>query len=321
MRLFNDNGLPIYINKSEDLVTTIAETKAGFISLALEKNKLAIPFVEEAKYLKSTIKQVDCAYDLLKFKKIQRALLTAAGVSDKASKYFNDHDKEKAIESFIEEFLLPAGNRFIDEFIYRFLLTKGDSLGGSMRNLIGNYAEIKLTRALLSVLSINNIDTLYLDKKTKKWQKAIFSEPDIENNAKGLYWKINSKHRTLLYNKSLKIVDNKNIDLCLLNCDNNNIKNELNNSKAFLALGELKGGIDPAGADEHWKTANSALERIRTSFNEHKCSPNVLFVGAAIENSMAVEIYNQLKNKKLSYAANLTKEEQLFAMCELIINL
>ena len=23
-------------------------------------------------------------------------------------------------------------------------------------------------------------------------------------------------------------------------------------------LGELKGGIDPAGADEHWKTGNAA---------------------------------------------------------------
>ncbi len=26
-----------------------------------------------------------------------------------------------------------------------------------------------------------------------------------------------------------------------------------------LMLGELKGGIDPAGADEHWKTANTVL--------------------------------------------------------------
>ena len=31
------------------------------------------------------------------------------------------------------------------------------------------------------------------------------------------------------------------------------------NPKHYLACGELKGGIDPAGADEHWKTAGKAL--------------------------------------------------------------
>jgi hypothetical protein len=33
-----------------------------------------------------------------------------------------------------------------------------------------------------------------------------------------------------------------------------------------IALGELKGGIDPGGADEHWKTAQAAFNRIRQAF-------------------------------------------------------
>jgi hypothetical protein len=33
-------------------------------------------------------------------------------------------------------------------------------------------------------------------------------------------------------------------------------------------LGELKGGIDPAGADEHWKTARTALQRIDDAFRK-----------------------------------------------------
>ena len=35
-------------------------------------------------------------------------------------------------------------------------------------------------------------------------------------------------------------------------------------------FGELKGGIDPAGADEHWKTGNSALVRIRKAFEDYQ---------------------------------------------------
>ncbi|HAJ78349.1 MAG TPA: hypothetical protein DCO75_01135, partial [Fibrobacteres bacterium] len=33
---------------------------------------------------------------------------------------------------------------------------------------------------------------------------------------------------------------------------------------------ELKGGIDPAGADEHWKTAKTAIDRIVSAFKKRK---------------------------------------------------
>jgi len=41
-----------HLNSYEDLVTPYEEIRAGFIALALEKNKKATPFVEEAKALK-----------------------------------------------------------------------------------------------------------------------------------------------------------------------------------------------------------------------------------------------------------------------------
>ncbi len=36
------------ITKAADLVTSREETRAGFISMALEKNYIAVPYVEEA---------------------------------------------------------------------------------------------------------------------------------------------------------------------------------------------------------------------------------------------------------------------------------
>lgn len=89
-----------------------------------------------------------------------------------------------------------------------------------------------------------------------------------------------------------------------------------------IMFGELKGGIDPAGADEHWKTGNSALNRIRESFNkagypEMKTS----FIGAAIQYSMAEEIYNQLTEVTLTNASNLTNNNQLIEYCNWLIEL
>ncbi|MEH2435556.1 MAG: AvaI/BsoBI family type II restriction endonuclease [Nostoc sp.] len=78
--------------------------------------------------------------------------------------------------------------------------------------------------------------------------------------------------------------------------------------------GELKGGIDPAGADEHWKTAQAALNRIREAFSRVGHSPLTFFVGSAIARRMAGEIWNQLENGTLSNAANLNQENQVVSI-------
>ncbi|MEK7253780.1 MAG: AvaI/BsoBI family type II restriction endonuclease, partial [Bacteroidota bacterium] len=49
--------------------------------------------------------------------------------------------------------------------------------------------------------------------------------------------------------------------------------------------------------------------------------PHTFFVAAAIENSMATEIFTQLQNRTLSHAANLTHDEQLTGVCDWLVNL
>ncbi len=117
----------------------------------------------------------------------------------------------------------------------------------------------------------------------------------------------------------------KNVDLSILEGTPEHLKKGkhsiIHNINSYVALGELKGGLDPAGADEHWKTANSALERIRKSFARKKKKPLTFFIGAAIENSMASEIFKQMKSGQLNNAANLTDDDQLTSICKWIINL
>ena len=314
-----------HLQSYENLVTPYEATRAGFLSLALEKSRKATPFIEAAKALKTLAIKAKSPKDLLTLNEIQSSLLAAAGISDKAKNHIQESDKKKAILDLIENFIEPAGKHFVDELVYRFLLTKGDALGGHIRNLSGAMGEWNFTRAFISTLSVRGIKCMYFDLKSKIWME-LCDEPDIEKQVKGMHWTLNKKEYTLIYNLNVPIVGN-NVDFCLFDCSPDKIlfgrnKNSVHyQPEKYLALGELKGGLDPAGADEHWKTANSALERIRSSFATNGCSPHTFFVGAAIEKSMAKEIYQQLVNHTLSNGANLTNSDQVVSLCAWLIEL
>ena len=238
-----------HLKNYKDLETTYEETRAGFVALALERNRRSTPFVEEARSLKTAASKVKDPISLLKLFGIQPALMTAAGVSNKAMKYLTPEDKEEAIKGLITNYLEPAGQAFVEELVFRFLLTRGDTLGGSMRNLGGVFAERKLARATIASLTLAGIPYTWLDSRSKKWIHGTKDDTDIEFNLKGLRWTTGKQHRTMLYNCKVQIVGN-NVDFCLLNCSPKELSRDaINNPSLYLALGELKGGIYPAGAD------------------------------------------------------------------------
>ena len=83
----NDIPSPPYKNhlsSSDDLVTTYEATRAGFVALALEKNRRATPYVAEARALQAAVSKARTPADLRYIRGIESGLLTAAGLSDKA---------------------------------------------------------------------------------------------------------------------------------------------------------------------------------------------------------------------------------------------
>lgn len=301
-----------HVSSADDLLTSYEATRAGFVALALEKNRRATPFVAEARALKEAASKATNASDLVNIKGIESGLLTASGLSDKSLNHLDESDKTQAIKQLIKNFLEPAGSQFVEELVYRFLLIRGDTLGGAMRNIGGFIAQKKVTRALLSCLSIAGIDPLILLYGRKTWMKKPEVDADIEDSIRGLYWRFESKDRCLLNNIKVPIVGT-NVDMCIFNVHPNLVN--IANPSHYVALGELKGGIDPAGADEHWKTASSALTRIRVAFGKHNIHPSIFFIGAAIEKRMSTEIWNQLVNESLANAANLTDDAQVISIC------
>lgn len=309
-----------HLKSATDLETTYEATRAGFVILALEKNRQATPFIHQARALKAAIARFDKPSDLLIAKDIMPSLIVAAGVSDKAAAYLQENDKINAINALIREYLEPQGDQWAEELVYRFLLTRGDTLGGMMRNIAGVIAQRKFSRAVISALSMLGLSYHYWDTESNKWLFQPSHDADIELRIKGLNWVTNDKERTLLYNIKVPAV-NKNVDLCLFNCnytdfaDSRSSRMTYRSNDLYLALGELKGGIDPAGADEHWKTASAALKRIERAFYDKSHSPYLFFVGAAIEKEMAAEIWGQLVTGGLVNAANLTNDHQLASLC------
>lgn len=300
-----------HLQSSDDLVTTYEATRAGFVALSLEKNRRATPYVAEARALQQAALAAKTPFDLLNIKGIEAGLLTEAGLSDKALKYFQPQDKHEAMDGLIRNFLEPAGAKFVEELVFRFLLTRGDALGGSMRNVGGALAQRKLTRAIISGLSIAGIKYHWQHAKSRKWIKKSNDDADIELALRGLSWGNENGKRTLVYNLTVPLVE-KNVDMCLFDSAPEEIEaNEYKAAQSYIALGELKGGIDPAGADEHWKTANTALDRIRRAFLNAGTKPHTFFVGAAIEKRMSTEIWGQLQAGTLSNAANLNDENQV----------
>ncbi|MBR1821652.1 MAG: restriction endonuclease [Clostridia bacterium] len=310
-----------YITSAESLVTTHEQTRAGFLSIALEKNRVGDPFVRSALAFKAMAAHTEAAEELLSVPEVRPFLITAAGLSDKSLAHLTEADQTMAIQELIDKFLKPAGSNYIDETTFRYLLIKGDAVGGTMRNNIGNMGQSRLVRAIFSSMNVMGLACDLLSTDSKRWRRVDTTAAGIEANVRALHWANGSGERLLVFNAKIPTVG-KNVDISLFSggiqdYDRGRI---VRRDDRAIMFGELKAGIDPAGADEHWKTGNTALNRIRSSFAaagypEVKTS----FIAAAIERSMAEEIYAQLEDGTLSNAANLTNASQLTAYCNWLI--
>lgn len=295
--------IPKHIKNYTDLQTLRRDVCDGFLSQALAKTEKAEPYIERAKSFYKKLQGVKTVDEVLALKDFSEELISAGGFSEKAKTNLTTPELENALKEIIKKIMRESNHEFREEIVYRYLLTKGDSLGGSMRNVTGALAGQKLTLLILEKLKAKEITPRIKRSDSDKIQR--------------IFW----PNRLILFDVKPPIMT-KNIDLILVDCSkfSGSEAELLKDYSRYLSCGELKGGIDPAGADEHWKTANSALDRIRTCFDKRKC-PSLFFVGAAIEAGMAKEIFNQLNEGSLAHAANLNHNDQLNDLVEWLLSL
>lgn len=312
----------VFVTSPESLVTTHAAYRAGVLEIALFKNKESIPYLDKAKALFVALKQnTRTCSDILAMAEIHETVLEAAGITQKTKKHLTAEDKSDLLRKFIDEVLAKAGRNYVEEIVYRYLMALGEQLGGHMRNRIGNLARGKMVRQIVAQLKIAGIPFRFFADRGRSWSSESAYNANMAESIKAIEWRNGAKIRTFLNNVNVEGLS-KNVDMVLLEKELSTIssaetKKALADTKDILMMGELKGGIDPAGGDEHWKTARGALERIRKAYKR----VDIMFICASIEKAMAKEIYSMFQMGDLNCVANLTDENQLGSACEWIIKL
>ena len=279
----------------EDLVTANGATSVGFLEQAQTKADKAAPHLRDALELREHLRDKRTLDEALRDGAIYRQLAAGAGFSEKALGHVSQRDIKRALQSSLGQL---SRRDWREELVYRFLLTRGDSLGGFMRNYAGYRAASKFS-------------TLLADELDKTGIRCVVDRaPDKPDKVNAVTW----EKRLIVFNRKFPHTG-KNVDAILLAAKDGMPGQAASLLKdhphRILACGELKGGVDPAGADEHWKTANSALQRIRQWRRRSKIDVKLFFVGGAIVTAMAAEIWAQLRKGDLDFAANLNHDAQM----------
>lgn len=290
------------VTQSADLVSSPVDIVRGFKWQAEQKLVRANGYFVLADTFLSRNKSLNQA-QLISDPKLREFLLSACMLSKKSLGHLSKAEQDNLLKTCID-FTKINHPLYERELVNRYFLTSGDALGGVMRNAVGQAAQNLLTNHILKYLQNNGYQVLIGKNNTGK--------------ITDLTWVENNEKRTIVFDKK-PIFLGKSVDFIVTQGQGGNL-GSIHNMDEVIGCGELKGGVDPAGADEHWKTARAALDRIAQVYTDNnKTVPELYFVGAAIEVSMSQEIFSYLQAGRLTGAANLMKTNQLDEVVALIV--
>ena len=297
------------VRRPEDLITTAAQIEDGFAKQAEIKMGLSVDRIEAGRVAVDKLRSgswgsVD---ELLADSDVRSFVLGAAMLSVKSQGHLPQSIQLTIASKVVSIEALNDPDRreaLLSDMEARYLLTAGDSLGGSLRNRVGWFASEAFGETLGAEIAERG--------HAPAWKRT------HAGKLSSLTWAERDKGYAIAFDKKVPFVGggSNNVDFSLLETDDYR-GSDLSDKWRFLGLGELKGGIDPAGADEHWKTAGSTLDRIRISFGDDP--RRYFFVGAVITQSMAVELMEMLRSGRLTGAANLNVDEQVREVAQLLL--
>ena len=201
----------------------------------------------------------------------------------------------------------------------------GDSFGGSWRNEVGRLAYVEVITPLLVHLHqqghLHSVvytlkgaivrDDEDEETSSRKFQElAIGEQTDLDAMLKRLEEQ-RVVYREIRLRNGNHLLLNRQITWYDADGKPYRIGPDLLSSSGetdILWGGELKGGADPAGSDEHWKTATRAFDRILLAC-EHTArpSPPLSFIATILVERVAREAAEWIAQGKLTSVYNLTQ--------------
>jgi hypothetical protein len=306
-----------HIQSATDLETSYEATCQGFRDQAKAKAERATPYVEKASQFWEELQQCTTSAQVLKNPRLQEDLISTAGVSAKAKQYLEPQDIERILSGIIEGIPDDHKKQFREELFYRYLLCKGGSFDGEMKNYTGAEAGRLIVARLLDALEVKHDPSVWFKGRRRPEKLPEARGPAGSRKVQKIAW----PNRILVFDKKPPVIE-KNVDLLLLDATvPMTEKSLMNNADCYLACGELKGGIDPAAIDQRWPAAKSFFDTVTSAFDKKRTKPALFFVAAAISKSLAKELFERLQNGKLSYAANLTVPLQVEKLVSWLVTL
>lgn len=208
----------------------------------------------------------------------------------------------------------------------------GDSLGGTSRNEVGRIAMTRVIKPLIRhfhskgnlsqilyslkgqiVVNDSNDDETEGDGAVKRKLLKVTLETDIEailekfETFRVIYHELEVANGSkLLFNRQLKWQADTGEEYKV----GPDLYSSVDDNDMLWAA-ELKGSADPAGSDEHWKTATEALDRImRAAEATNRQQPMLSFIATILVDRVAQDAQNWIDQGKLTSVYNLTQMYQ-----------
>jgi len=206
----------------------------------------------------------------------------------------------------------------------------GDTVGGGWRNEVGRLAYFAVVTPLLRHLhSLGILESVTYELKGSVIQDEDGVSPQEEvslsvaqltpeeleeritefEKGRVVYKKLElANGNRLLLNRQITWLDKDGQELKigpdLISTDDTEFVQDM----PLLWAGELKGGADPAGSDEHWKTATQAFNRILLACEKTgREQPPLSFMATILVDRVAHEAQEWLDQGKLTSVYNLTQ--------------
>ncbi|MCX6029919.1 MAG: hypothetical protein NT169_11545 [Chloroflexi bacterium] len=240
-----------------------------------------------------------------------------AGVASELAHYFNK----------IVSALIKTGGVTPQRHIEMAFANLGDSLGGVSRNEVGRIALAQVIRLLalhlhrkwqLADIAYRVKGRIMPDDEDAEEQidpgedQVLAVTPDMD--LEGVLNRLESqrvKYRELTMRNGNRLLLDRQLEWQSSDGKTYRVGPDLHalSSQAdMLWAGELKGGADPAGSDEHWKTATQALGRILDACEKTgRPQPDLSFIATIIVERVAREAQAWIDQGKLTSVYNLTK--------------
>jgi hypothetical protein len=239
----------------------------------------------------------------------------------------------KYLNEVISGLLITIGKVSLNMHLQMFLANLGDSLGGTSRNDVGRSASALIvkyialhmhTKGVLESISYSIKEGFEVDDEEESqrnegvYKAEITPDLDLASLLASLE-KQRVKYKELRFTNGLSLLLDRQIKWTALSEDGNQISKKFgvdfhsteDNSESMKWAAELKGGADPAGSDEHWKTATEALNRIIEASKETgRATPDLSFIATIFVERVAKAAQKWIDEGKLKSAYNLTKIQE-----------